>query len=194
MRSMRPSSQCCVSSCGAAPAAQQAVAGELAAMMQEQMLAGAVTPVWETADRRVGYFAAPQYHSLLAALTLDFVRANLNRELTALRPPPYVPLSSPGSQAYIDFLAAERGGPPGGAASDPVDHPAPETPAFGGPPPRTVNSGPGAFGGPPPSPEPPAQMGHPRPPAARGVEGGSPSAPHAAPRPDFGAPALSRKN
>lgn len=94
----------------AAPANQQEVMSSLQALMQEQMLAGAVTPVWEKPDHGVGYFAAPQYHALLAgALTMDFVRTNLNRELTVLRPPRYATLSSPGSAAYAAYLAEEAG-------------------------------------------------------------------------------------
>ena len=46
---------------------------------------------------------------LAAALSMDFVRANLNRELTVLRPPRYATLSSPGSADYAAYLAAETG-------------------------------------------------------------------------------------
>ena len=41
---------------------------------------------------------------------MDFVRTNLNRELTVLRPPRYATLSSPGSAAYAAYLAEEAGG------------------------------------------------------------------------------------
>lgn len=87
------------------PGNQQKVMGEMQSLMQAQQLAGAVTPVWEQPDHSVGYFAAPQHHARLAKLTFDFVRANLNRELTVLQPPRYAKLSSPGSAAYAALMA-----------------------------------------------------------------------------------------
>lgn len=89
-------------------ASQQATMGRLASMMQEQQLGGAVTPVWETPDHGVAYFAAPQHHARLAGLTLDFVQANLNREISVVRPPPFAVLASPGSAAYTAFIASEQ--------------------------------------------------------------------------------------
>jgi len=91
----------------AIPSNQQKVIIDLQALMREKMLGGAITPVWENPDKNVGYFAAPQHQSILAAsLTMDFVRANLNRVLTVLRPPRYATLSSRGSSAYAEYLAA----------------------------------------------------------------------------------------
>ncbi len=87
---------------------QQGAIGQLQTLMQEQLLAGAVTPIWETPDHAIGYFAPPQHHALLAGLTPDFVRGNLNREITVLRPPPFAMLSSTGSPAYAALLAAEQ--------------------------------------------------------------------------------------
>lgn len=92
---------------------QQSAVGQLETLMQEQLLAGAVTPVWETADHGVGYFAPPQYHASLGGLTLDFLHSNLNRELTVLRPPPFAVLSSAGSPAYAAYLASEEQKAPG---------------------------------------------------------------------------------
>ncbi len=92
----------------AAPAAQQSTIGQLQTLMKEQLLAGAVTPIWETPEHAIGYFAPPQHHTRLAALTPDFVRGNLNREITLLRPPPFAVLSSPGSPAYAALMAAEQ--------------------------------------------------------------------------------------
>jgi len=168
------------------PRAQQQVMGDLQTMMQEQLLAGAVTPVWESADRSVGYFAAPQYHALLAALTLDFVQTNLNRELTALRPPPYVPLSSPGSQAYADFLAAEMGR--GQPSDGPLDLGAYRVADDG----RTKQSSgsSGVFGGSPQSSAPQdADFGKPRVSPSRGVDGG-PGGAIAPIGPDLGGPGI----
>jgi CheY-like chemotaxis protein len=95
-------------------ASQQGVMTQLASMMQEQQLGGAVAPVWEAPGGGVGYFAAPQHHTRLAGLTLDFVQANLNREFSVLRPPPFAVLASPGSAAYTAYMAAgekSAGGP-----------------------------------------------------------------------------------
>ncbi len=177
------------------PGSQQHVVGELQSMMQEQLLARAVTPVWESADSRVGYFAAPQYHALLAALTLDFVRANLNRELTALHPPPFVPLSSPGSQAYADFLASQSEGAQ--SPFDPLDlgdYRVPEDDASAPPSEKVSLSSPGVVGGSPPPP-PGSQLpefGGQRMAGSRGVDGGSPGTPKAPPGPDFGGPGITR--
>lgn len=99
---------------------QQGAVGQLQTLMQEHLLAGAVTPVWETPERAIGYFAPPQHHARLAALTPDFVRGNLNREITVLRPPPFAVLSSPGSEAYAALLAAERQGATGAESADDV--------------------------------------------------------------------------
>lgn len=85
---------------------QQGVMGQLTSLMQEMQLGGAVTPVWEAQGGGVGYFASPQHHARLAALTFDFVRANLNREISVLRPPPFAVLSSPGSPAYTAYMAS----------------------------------------------------------------------------------------
>jgi len=84
--------------------------GDLQTLMQEQQLGGAVTPIWETPDRGVGYFAPPQFHAALASLTLDFVQSNLNREISVLRPPPFAVLASPGSPAYAALMASEQAG------------------------------------------------------------------------------------
>jgi CheY-like chemotaxis protein len=175
------------------PGSQQQVVGELQTMMQEQLLAGAVTPVWGSAETGMGYFAAPQYHALLAALTLDFVRSNLNRELTALRPPPYVPLSSPGSRAYADFLASQAGGAE--SAYDPVDlaeYRVPDEASSARLVEKKSANTPGTIGGSPPPPPAPASpdLGGQRA-ASRGVDGG-PVAPKAPPKPDFGGPGISR--
>ncbi|MGE3474191.1 MAG: hypothetical protein AB7H70_00140 [Rhodospirillaceae bacterium] len=89
-------------------ASQQNTIGQLQSLMQEQLLAGEVTPIWETPDHAIGYFAPPQHHARLAGLTPDFVRGNLNREITVLRPPLFAVLSSPGSPAYTALLAAEQ--------------------------------------------------------------------------------------
>jgi CheY-like chemotaxis protein len=89
-------------------AAQQGVMNQLTALMQEQQLGGAVTPVWETPGRGLGYFAPPQHHARLASLTLDFVQGNLNREISVLRPPSFAVLASPGSAAYTAYMAAEQ--------------------------------------------------------------------------------------
>lgn len=86
---------------------QQGAVVQMQTLMQEQMLAGAVTPVWETADHGVGYFAPAQFHAALAGLTLDYLHSNLNREITVLRPPPFAVMSSAGSDAYAAYLAAE---------------------------------------------------------------------------------------
>jgi len=88
--------------------AQQVAVGQMQTLMQEQLLAGAVTPVWETADHGVGYFAPPQFHVALGGLTLDFLHSNLNREITVLQPPPFAVLSSAGSDAYAEYIASER--------------------------------------------------------------------------------------
>jgi CheY-like chemotaxis protein len=92
------------------PASQQGVMSQLASEMQEQQLGGAVTPVWETPGHGVGYFAAPQHHARLAGLTLDFLNANLNREISVVRPPAFAVLTSPGSAAYTAYMASERKG------------------------------------------------------------------------------------
>lgn len=89
------------------PSVQQNTVGQLQNLMREQQLAGAVTPVWETADHGLGYFAAPEFHAQLSGITPDFVQTNLNREMTVLRPPPFAKLSSPGSEAYTAYLKAE---------------------------------------------------------------------------------------
>lgn len=146
---------------------QQEVMADLQTLMQEQLLAGAVTPVWEKPDHGIGYFAAPQHHSLLAALTSDFVRANLNRELTVLRPPRYATLSSPGSAAYAAYLAATTGNTDLGSGE--LNLKGYEA--------RDPNAGGVAGGSPPPPAGPPAATG-------RGVHGG-PQAP------DFGGPGIS---
>jgi len=165
----------------AGSAQQQNVVNELQAYMKEQLLAGAVTPVWQTEDSGLGYFASPQYHAMLATMTMEFVRANLNRELTALRPPPYVALSSKGSAVYAAWLAAESGDSDGalllkGYEAPPAPHtssPAPQKPA-------------GVSGGPPPSQG--ADFGGPRVASpSRGVHGG-PGMPARTEKPEFGGP------
>lgn len=89
---------------------QQGVMGQLTSLIQEEQMGAAVTPIWETPDRGVGYFAAPQHHGRLATLTLDFVQANLNREISVVRPPAFAVLASPGSAAYAALMAAEDRG------------------------------------------------------------------------------------
>lgn len=44
-------------------------------------LSGTIVPVWNKGDGRMGFIAAENYHSILSNMTLEFVRANLNREL-----------------------------------------------------------------------------------------------------------------
>ncbi len=87
---------------------QQGVMSQLNTLMQEQQLGGAVTPVWEIPGQGLGYFAPPQHHARLQSLSLDFVRANLNREISVLRPPPFAVLASPGSAAYTAYMASEQ--------------------------------------------------------------------------------------
>lgn len=88
--------------------AQQVAVGQMQTLMQEQLLAGAVTPVWETADHGIGYFAPPQHHAALGGLTRDFLHSNLNREITVLQPPPFAVLSSVGSDAYAEYVASKQ--------------------------------------------------------------------------------------
>ena len=165
----------------AGSAQQQNVVNELRAYMQEQLLAGAVTPVWQTEDSGLGYFASPQYHAMLANMTMEFVRANLNRELTALRPPPYVTLSSKGGKAYADWLVSESGDQDGALLLKGYEAPA-EPDASGPAPQRSA----GVSGGPPPSQS--ADFGGPRESLpSRGVHGG-PVAPERTEPPDFGGP------
>ena len=87
------------------PGAQQRAVIQVQNLMQEQMLGGDVTPVWETPNTGLGYFAAPHHHQRLAGLTMDFVKTNLNRELTMVQPPAFAVLSSPGSAAYAAMMA-----------------------------------------------------------------------------------------
>jgi len=156
---------------------QQGVVNELQSLMQAQLLAGAVTPVWETADHGVGYFSSPQYHATLAALTLEFIRTNLNREMSVLRPPQHVALVSTGSAAYAELLAAEFAG---AVADGPGAGTAPD----------------GVFGGSPPSPavRETAETSRPRVALSRGVHGGSPQVPRQSDAPDFGGPTVSNSN
>ena len=161
---------------------QQNVVNELRAYMQDQLLAGAVTPVWQTEDSGLGYFASPQYHAMLANLTMEFVRANLNRELTALRPPPYVTLSSKGGTAYADWLVSESGDPDGALLLKGYEAP-PEPDASG--PAREMPAG--VSGGPPPSQG--ATFGGPRVTStSRGVHGGPIAPEQRAELSDFGGP------
>jgi hypothetical protein len=44
-------------------------------------LVGEVVPVWDIGNRRAGFFAPLEYHQLFETITLDFVYANLNRDL-----------------------------------------------------------------------------------------------------------------
>jgi hypothetical protein len=92
----------------AAVSAQQGAVSQLQTLMQEQLLAGAVTPVWETENHGVAYFAPPQHHAALGGLTRDFLHSNLNREITVLQPPPFAVLSSVGSDAYAEYVASKQ--------------------------------------------------------------------------------------
>jgi CheY-like chemotaxis protein len=167
----------------AGSAQQQNVVNALQAYMQEHLLAGAVTPVWQTEDSGLGYFASPQYHAMLASLTMDFVRSNLNRELTALRPPPYVSLSSKGGRAYAEWLASEAGDSDGALLLKGYEAPA-EPAASGAGAARQKSAG--VSGGPPPRQS--ADFGGPRVASpSRGVHGG-PGTPECTERPDFSGP------
>lgn len=176
----------------AASSYQQQVIGDLQSLMQEQLLAGAVTPVWETADHGVGYFASPQYHAMLAALTFEFVRANLNRELSVLRPPRYATLSSVGSAAYAAQLAAELANDDVGSGEFYLKgyEVADESAASQGPAPESGGAGGIAGGSPPPPPgSEQSEFGGPRSGLSRGVHGG-PQSPARPNPPDFGGPGV----
>jgi hypothetical protein len=44
-------------------------------------LAGDVVPVWDTGDNRMGFLAHKNYHPYFVSISLEFVYANLNKEL-----------------------------------------------------------------------------------------------------------------
>ncbi|MDX2142265.1 MAG: response regulator [Rhodospirillaceae bacterium] len=47
----------------------------------EARLGGEVVPVWDMGDGRMGFIAPPGYHPYFQSISLDFVRANVNREI-----------------------------------------------------------------------------------------------------------------
>lgn len=44
-------------------------------------LAGTVVPVWDDGNGRMGFIAHPNWHPFFKSIDLQFVRANINREL-----------------------------------------------------------------------------------------------------------------
>jgi CheY-like chemotaxis protein len=63
------------------PDAQLAKLEALRAAAAEARLGGEVVPVWDIGDGRMGFIAPPGYHPYFKSISLDLVRANLNRTL-----------------------------------------------------------------------------------------------------------------
>jgi hypothetical protein len=60
---------------------QRSATAELQARATSAGLAGTVVPVWDTGDGRMGFLAPPNWHPFFAGLTLEWVFANINRQL-----------------------------------------------------------------------------------------------------------------
>lgn len=61
---------------------QQATIAELQARANAAGLAGIVVPVWDHGGGRMSFIAPPPWHPFFRSITLQFVFANLNRELS----------------------------------------------------------------------------------------------------------------
>ncbi len=66
---------------GKTPTEQQGAVEALRMSATLAGLAGDVVPVWDTGDNRMGFLAHKNYHPYFKSITLEFVFANLNKEL-----------------------------------------------------------------------------------------------------------------
>jgi len=63
------------------PTAQQQAVESLRMAATLAGLRGDVVPVWDSGDNRMGFLAHKNYHPYFMSINLEFVYANLNREV-----------------------------------------------------------------------------------------------------------------
>lgn len=63
---------------------KDAVVQSLQACATTAGLKGVVVPVWDTGDGSVKSLASPNWSAFARSLTWEFIRANINRDLTCL--------------------------------------------------------------------------------------------------------------
>ncbi len=61
---------------------QQAIIADLQIHSRSAGLAGIVVPVWDGAGGRMAFIAPHQWHPFFTSLNLQFVFANINKELS----------------------------------------------------------------------------------------------------------------